>query len=182
MRQKTLGARIWWKVYGLLMVLEFLGELIAGMRKYADLEQDELGERVGMTAAQIKRLEENKRKTPIEVELLRQIVRVTGVTKRIFAEILAKAASEYLGVRLEVLPKNALVTSNVVLKAIQQFSDHGGELDEDEQDSIDGRLDDLKCDLAQSERRTKSNARDIMRQINKGRRKRGEDPSDDSED
>ncbi len=159
-----------------------MGELIAGMRKYAGLEQEELGKRLGMTPAQIKRLEENKRRTAIKVELLRQIAEVTCVTEEIFAGILARAASEYLGVRLEVLPKNALVTSPVVLKVIQQFSDHGGELDEDEQDSIDGRLDDLKCDLAESERRTKSNARDILRQINKGRPKGGEDPSDDSED
>ncbi len=164
------------------MVLEFFGELIAEMRSYAKLEQEELGGRVGLTVAQVKRLEENTRKTAIKVELLRQIVQATGVTKEIFAGILAKVASKYLGVRLEVLPNNALVTSNVVLKAIQEFSDHGGELEEDEQDRIDGRLDDLKCDLAHSERRTKSNARDIVRQINKGRRKRGEDPSADSGD
>ncbi len=165
------------------MVMEFLGELIAGMRKYADLEQDELGERVGMTAAQIKRLEENKRKTPIEVELLRQIVRVTGVTKRIFADILAKAASEYLGVRLEVLPKNALVSPDYVSKAIWMFSTYAHEIDdEEERESIDRRLDDLRCYVFEQERRSKSVARDIIRQINNGRRKRGEDSSGDSED
>ncbi len=165
------------------MVMEFLGELIAGMRKYADLEQEELGERVGMTAVQIKRLEENKRKTPIEVELLRQIVRVTGVTKRIFAEILAKAASEYLGVRLEVLPKNALVSSDYVSKAIRMFSTYAHEIDdEEERESIDRMLDDLRCYVAERERLSKSVARDIIRQINNGRRKRGEDSSGDSED
>ncbi len=164
------------------MVLEFFGELIAEMRKYANLNEEELGGRVGLTVAQVKRLEENTRKTAIKVELERQIVQATGVTEEIYAGILAKVASKKLGVRLEVLPNNALVTSPVVLKVIQQFSDHGGELEEDEQHRIDGRLDDLKCELAQSERHTKSIARDLIRQINKGRRKRGEDPSDDSED
>ncbi|MCP5114410.1 MAG: helix-turn-helix transcriptional regulator, partial [bacterium] len=80
------------------------------MRKYANLKQEELGRRVGLTVAQVKRLEENTRKTAIKVELLRQIVQATGVTNEIFAGILAKVASKYLGVRLEVLPSNALVT------------------------------------------------------------------------
>ncbi len=182
MRQITRRARIRRNVYGLLMVLEFMGDLIAAMRRYARLKPEEFGEKVGKSAAQIERLENNERKTAIKVELERQIVEATGVTKPIFAQLLAEVATKYLGVRLVVLPKDALVPSNHVLHAIWLFSNHERKLDEEERESIDRLLDDLRCHDAQAERLSKSVAKDIIRQINKARRKQGEDPSGDSGD
>ncbi len=84
--------------------------------------------------------------------------------------------------RLVVLPKDSLVPSNHVLQAIWLFSTHERKLDEEERDSIDRLLDDLRCHDAQAESLSKSIAKDIIWRINNALRKRGEDPSDDSED
>lgn len=177
-----MNARIWRNVYGLLMFQKFMGQTIAAMRRYADLSETELGERIGKSAQTIKRLEKNDRETVIKRELEERIVEVTGVTKPIFAEMLAETAGKYLGVRLVVLPQDAPVPSIDVLKAIRLFSSHSYKLDQEERDSIEGLLDDLRCHTAEAERLSKTVAKDVIRRINNARIRLGEDPSDVSED
>ncbi len=84
--------------------------------------------------------------------------------------------------RLVVLPLDAPVPSIHALKAIRLFSSHCYKLDEEERESIEGLLVDLRSHSAEAERLSRSVAKDIIRRINKARIKLGEDPSDDSED
>ncbi len=159
------------------MVSDFMGDLIAAMREFAGLEQDELAERIGVSTRTLQRMEKNQRETPIKREVKRKIVEVTGVTEQSFPQILANTAGKHFRVRLAVLPPDTLVPSPYVLEATRLFSDHGHKLDEKEWDSIDSLLIDLRCHSAQTERLFKTTAKDIIRRINTARIKRGEDPA-----
>ncbi len=159
-----------------------MGELIEAMRLHAGLEQDQLAERIGVSPRTLERLEKNIGKTTIKRAVARKIVEVTGVTRRRYGYILANTASKHLGVRLAVMPSNALVPSHYVLDALRLFPEHGYKLDEEEQESIARVLDNLRCHDAQAERLSDDVAKDIIRRINNARIKLGEDPSKDSED
>ncbi len=164
------------------MVSDFMGDLIAAMREFAGLEQDELAEGLGVTTRTVQRMEKNQRETAIKREVERKIVEVTKVTKPRFAQILADVAGRHLGVRLVVLPPDTMVPSPYVRDAIWLFSKHGHNLDEKEWASIDSLLDEMRAHDVQAERLAKTLAKDIIRRINDGRIKRGEDPAAASED
>ncbi len=162
------------------MVSDFMGDLIAAMRCFARLEQEELAERMGVSTRTIQRMEKNQRESPIKREVERKLVEVTGVTEKDFPQILADAAGKHFGVRLVVLPPNTLVPSPYVMDAIQLFADHGYKLDKEEWASIDSTLDEMRAHDVQAERLSKTLAKDIIRRINDARIKRGEDPAADS--
>ena len=163
------------------MVTDFMGELIAAMRGFAKLSQDELAGKIGVSTRTLDRMEKNDRETVIKHKVARKIVEATGVTKRRYADILAEIAGEHLGVRLVVLPPNTLVPSAHVMEALRLFSDYGYKLPKEERESIAGLLEDLRCHDAQAERLSSTIARDIIRRINTARIKLGEDPSTDSQ-
>ena len=164
------------------MLSDFMGDLIAAMRRFATLEQDDLAERLGVSTRTIQRMEANQRETPIKRAVERKIVEITGVTERDFPQILADTAGKHFGVRLVVLPPDTLVPSPYVMEAIRLFASHGHKLDKEEWDSVDSLLDDLRAHNVQAERLSKTLAKDIIRRINNARLELGGDPSEDSED
>ncbi len=164
------------------MVSDFMGQLIAGMRAFAGLDQDEFAERIGVSTRALQRMENNQRKTPIKRELERKIVEVSGVTDRDCAQILADTASKHFGVNLVVLPADTPVPSPHVMAALRSFANHGHKLDKKEWDSIESLLINIKGHNTQTEGLSKTIAKDIIQRINDARIKLGEDPAADSEE
>lgn len=164
----------------LRMITEFMGDTIAAMREYAGLSVDDLATSIGIGVRTLQRIEANDRKTVVKHDVLEKIVDATGVTKRIFAEILATTAGPRLDVRLAVMPPDALVPSSEATKVFRLFADHSYKLSEQERESIEDLLDNLRGHTIQADRTSKAFARDITRRINAVRKERGEDLSDDS--
>ncbi len=166
-----MGALAWQVVWGLSMILDFMGEIIKGMREYAGLSVDELATAIGVASRTLQRLEANNRKTAVKREMLDDIVAATQVTKPVFAEILATAASHGLGVRLAVKPEGSVVSACGIPKVFRLYADYGYTLPEPERESVERLLATLRSHTAQAENTALEIATDITRRIEDARKR-----------
>ena len=153
------------------MVLDFLGEIITAMRQYAGLSVDELAREIGVGPRSLQRLEANDRKTVVKHEVLDNIVAATQVTKPVFAEILATAASQYLEVRLAARPSGSLAPTTGGLKVFRLYADYGYTLPEPERERVEKLLEMLRCHAAQAESTASVIAADVTMRIEDARRR-----------